>query len=280
MKMNMSLLAAFLYPVIFLLVKKVFDFTGDMSLWLSAVLALLPSLFIVGRDRGLSGFRLPEEKKGSFLLALLYLFSFMILVDYLLGLATPVFEKIFTSYGYSAMTPVPSSEDFRPIVLFYVVLIGPVCEEFCYRYTLLEGLRRHGRFKSILISSLLFGLMHLNFYQGLNAFVSGILLGYAYERYGILSSMALHISCNLLAIVFDYLHLKGLWGEDVISIIFILLLIVFVVGTIIVIRHRRRVSTEKEVLEVSRFERMDIAILVPYVVVSICYTIIASLHRL
>ncbi len=66
-----------------------------------------------------------------------------------------------------------------------VVLIAPVTEELIFRGIILTGfLNRYRPMTAILVSSLLFALMHLNPYQFLGAFVMGMTLAWIFLRTG------------------------------------------------------------------------------------------------
>lgn len=90
-----------------------------------------------------------------------------------------------------------------------IAFFGPVAEEVIFRETCLGYPLRKGvkPFKAILISSLLFGVMHLNPAQIPFAFIVGLLLGIIYWRTGnIVLTSILHIinnglSCLQLAVM-------------------------------------------------------------------------------
>lgn len=71
------------------------------------------------------------------------------------------------------------------ILLVQTVLIAGFFEEVLYRGIFLNGmLKKYSPKKAIIISSLVFGFVHLNLPQGLNAFVLGLIFGgvYYYTR--------------------------------------------------------------------------------------------------
>jgi membrane protease YdiL (CAAX protease family) len=64
-----------------------------------------------------------------------------------------------------------------------VVVIGPFFEEILFRGMILDGfLKRYSPWKSILWSSVIFGLFHLNPWQFIPAFILGVLMGYVYWK--------------------------------------------------------------------------------------------------
>ncbi|MCH5285800.1 MAG: CPBP family intramembrane metalloprotease [Christensenellaceae bacterium] len=76
-------------------------------------------------------------------------------------------------------------------------------EEILMRGYLLQGLSvRYGHLIALLVSSLLFALLHFNMVQMLSAFVCGIALGLLYLRTGSLFCCILtHAGYNLISYV-------------------------------------------------------------------------------
>jgi len=82
-----------------------------------------------------------------------------------------------------------------------MVIAAPILEELLFRGIILDGLlKKYTPTKAILISSLLFGLVHLNPWQFVTGFVMGIFLGWVYYKSrSILLSIIIHASANLSA---------------------------------------------------------------------------------
>ncbi|NKF08317.1 CPBP family intramembrane metalloprotease [Clostridium gasigenes] len=87
------------------------------------------------------------------------------------------------------------------ILLFVeIVIIAPVFEEIIFRGIILNGmLKKYSPKKAIIVSSLIFGLIHGNLPQGLNAFVLGLVIAtvYYYTR-SLYISMFMHAANNFL----------------------------------------------------------------------------------
>jgi hypothetical protein len=83
--------------------------------------------------------------------------------------------------------------------LITLVVAAPILEELIFRGIVLEGLlKRYSPIKSILISALFFGLIHLNPWQLISAFVIGIVMGWVYYRTrNLLLPIFLHFVNNL-----------------------------------------------------------------------------------
>jgi sodium transport system permease protein len=64
------------------------------------------------------------------------------------------------------------------LTLLLVAVLPAVCEEFFFRGLVFSGLRRVGPVVAVLVSALLFALMHGSIYRLMPTFCLGVLLGY------------------------------------------------------------------------------------------------------
>ena len=72
-------------------------------------------------------------------------------------------------------------KDYSLVLQFITIAIVPAfCEEFLFRGVILSNLMPYGKGLAIIVSSVLFGLMHGNFYQFLYTTAAGIILGTLY----------------------------------------------------------------------------------------------------
>ncbi|SFB15327.1 CPBP family intramembrane glutamic endopeptidase [Clostridium frigidicarnis] len=76
-----------------------------------------------------------------------------------------------------------SLENDTVFMMFTVIVIAPIKEEFLMRGIICNGLsKRYSNKVAILVSAFMFALIHLNIQQGVNAFLLGVILGYAYLK--------------------------------------------------------------------------------------------------
>ena len=82
-----------------------------------------------------------------------------------------------------------------------IVIAAPILEELIFRGIILDGLlRKYSPVKSILISSLLFGIIHLNPWQFVGAMIIGIFMGWVYYKTGkLILTIIIHFTNNLAA---------------------------------------------------------------------------------
>ncbi|MCC8142203.1 MAG: CPBP family intramembrane metalloprotease [Lachnospiraceae bacterium] len=85
------------------------------------------------------------------------------------------------------------------IVFLFTVVIGPIMEELVFRKVLIDRTIVFGDRTAILVSGLLFGLVHGNLYQFFYAFFLGCLFAYIYIRTGrIRNTISFHMVVNFL----------------------------------------------------------------------------------
>ncbi len=96
-------------------------------------------------------------------------------------------------------------------MLLALLVVAPIFEELLCRGVVLEAIRRkHGGFLACLLSSLIFGVMHLEPQSVLNAFMIGMLLGYLYIRTNsIFAPICIHFFNNVIAYLFLVFGLSG-----------------------------------------------------------------------
>ncbi|MBQ8214620.1 MAG: CPBP family intramembrane metalloprotease [Clostridia bacterium] len=95
--------------------------------------------------------------------------------------------------------------------LLFMGILAPIMEEIFFRKLVIDRLTVFGDLPAILISGILFGLIHGNFGQFFYAAMMGIVFGFIYLRTGKLRySIALHMAINLLGGVYTTEMLKML----------------------------------------------------------------------
>lgn len=105
--------------------------------------------------------------------------------------------KLFTGHEMASNLDGVLTEVSVLMVLTTVVL-APVFEELTFRYLALNKLRKYGDKTAILVTSVLFGLFHMNFEQAIYAFAIGLVFGYVVCKTGrVIYTILLHAMVNL-----------------------------------------------------------------------------------
>lgn len=94
--------------------------------------------------------------------------------------------------------------------IFLVAVLPAFCEEFLHRGILLQGIKHIGFKKAILISSIMFALLHFNIQQVFYAFVVGLVLGFvSVVSKNIWPSIIIHFVNNAIATYIDFADARG-----------------------------------------------------------------------
>ena len=94
-------------------------------------------------------------------------------------------------------------------VILSAVILAPIMEELIFRKLVLDRLAGYGPAVAMVVSALVFGLAHGNFYQFFYAFLLGLIFAYIYLRTGkVRYSMMLHMMVNFCGSVIPILLLR------------------------------------------------------------------------
>ncbi len=171
--------------------------------------------------------------------------KFIMLICVLMCIQLPItlfdslFEWVLNQFGLSAQAAIESASAGSTTIsmMLYAGFIGPFAEEFIYRGYTMRSLENTGAGKgyALVISSLLFGIMHANPTQSIFAFFAGMVFGYAAIEFGIIWSILLHVANNFVfgdVIVFICNRIP----ENAANILnWALLLIFFIAGVVVLI---------------------------------------------
>ena len=115
----------------------------------------------------------------------------------------PVFERAFPASEESYQETLQSLRGAPVSSLLQVCILAPLIEEILIRGYLLGGLSAgYGNVIALLVSALLFALLHFNMVQTLSAFVCGIALGLLYlQTRSVLCCILAHAGYNLISYI-------------------------------------------------------------------------------
>lgn len=175
----------------------------DASMLIYYILAIGIPFWIVylirKKKTGDNSFNLTIENKRIIPLVIVGTIALLFGIISPLGDLIPMSENIKKAF-------MDLADQTGPFAFILMVIAAPIFEELIFRGIILDGLlRKYSPIKSILISSLLFGLVHLNPWQFVTGFIIGIFSGWVYYRTKSLSlSIIIHASANLSAYLLRY----------------------------------------------------------------------------
>lgn len=157
------------------------------------------------------------------------LFGKSILAIFAVNMILSLIEMVLVMFtGFSLSVPMDEMTNMNPVLMFVLVAVFPaIVEELLYRGVLYRYLRGHGVQFAAIVSSAIFGLIHMNFLQFFFASFMGVVCCYIYEATGKLRySMLLHLLNNSVLVLFSFLPLSDMANVVIQIVLGILSLIV------------------------------------------------------
>lgn len=173
---------------------------------------------------------------GSFFMLLAVFVS----VQAVLQLIAPVMEWLLNLIGLSAMaameTASMTADTFS--MFLYLAFFAPIAEEVLFRGLILRVLEPMGKQFAIVVSAILFGLLHGNVVQIPFGFLVGLVLGYVTVEYSIFWAIVLHVINNF--VLSDLLNRLSKLVPELGDHIFLAALIAAAVAAVAVLIVRRK----------------------------------------
>ena len=145
--------------------------------------------------------------------------------SYLTEIVSAMFPELLRQFEeLEKMAGLDSHMSF--ITILYAVIFAPLCEELIFRGVTMRLFRRALPFWAAnLLQAALFGLLHMNWIQGIYAFALGLALGILCEKGGsIYYSLLMHILFNFWGTVLE--QLLGNFGSTVFTALLMLLIMI------------------------------------------------------
>jgi membrane protease YdiL (CAAX protease family) len=167
---------------------------------------LIPCLVIVFWVRIPKNVAFPMRKPDvSLLLAGFFVYLGSVVVgSYLANSISILMERLL---GYVPVMPdimMPESSIGYVIYFVYMAIAPAIMEEILFRGVILQSLRRFGDGFALLISAILFGIIHGNLVQAPNAFILGITIGFFVLKTGSLwTGILIHLFNNGVVLLLD-----------------------------------------------------------------------------
>ena len=202
---------------------------------------------------------------------------FVVLVSLGAGLVTNMVSTFFSIFtGSEPYVPSLGENYSNPVFAFGIDLVcscvfPALVEEFAFRGVILNTLKKYGDIPAIVVSSLLFGLMHGNFVQLPYTFIMGLALGFVtVKTKSIYCAVGAHFINNFMAVLQDWFPTLG-------GIAVYIIIALSIVSTIIL--ARRKLLTRNADYTFSYFRegtRIKYIILAPAMIVYIVLQLISS----
>lgn len=176
------------------------------------------------------------------------LLPFAIITGLLLSIAgefyAGYFQSILSLFNLKVQLNEFSFPHNTPALIVYVLqlsVLAPFCEEFIFRGLILQNLRKYGNLFAVVVSSVLFGMLHGNFAQAPFAFAVGVGLAFAVIETGsIWSSILIHCIVNSLSVILTgitYYYGGNLTNNIYAVYIFAVLMLAIAAAAVLIKKH-------------------------------------------
>lgn len=118
-------------------------------------------------------------------------------------------DSFTSSLGYKSSTSNIDISTFWKFFasIFYIALLPAICEELIFRGIITNGLKKFGMWTAVVLSAILFALMHQNLQQLVYQLVLGGIMAYIAIKTGsIIYTMILHFFNNFVILLMSYLQ--------------------------------------------------------------------------
>lgn len=169
------------------------DLTTNQSLLLSQLLILLPTFIylLLTKTNPIKLIRWKRIDLPTIFMVILFTFLTMPLITFINALS-----MLFSQNNVMALTEKMTTNPFG-LNLLLMAIIPAISEEFVFRGVLFHTYRKDSVLYGVIISGIVFGLMHLNFNQFSYAFVLGIIFALIIEATGsIFATIIAHFVIN------------------------------------------------------------------------------------
>lgn len=229
-----------------------------MQIFLSLTVFTLPFIIVYK----ISGYRISDlisfkkPKENTFLPFFFFGIGFCAFANIATSFASSFFENIGIEYDVTSL-PIPEGVFGFLLCVISTVIVPAFVEEFACRGIVLGSLRKYGDSFAIIVSAVLFGLMHGNFQQIPFAFLVGLVLGFVtVKSCSIWIAIAIHAFNNGFSVMFEY-FLANTQSiiQNVIFIIFLCISMLLGILGLLLLNHKDIYSMEEPEFESSPKKR-------------------------
>ncbi len=176
---------------------------------LPPILSETVSIILGAKLLGINFKRLTANRENYSGATVAKLITLCIGLQFAASIIAAVIQALLELVGLKGATPdLSATTSFTANILmsFYACILGPVLEELLYRGVLLQSMRKYNERFAIILSALIFGLMHQNYQQFILGFMLGIPLAIVTIKYdSLIPSIFTHIFVNTTGMLSTYL---------------------------------------------------------------------------
>lgn len=185
-----------------------------------------------------------EKQKTMTIKRFLQFLSVFMAVQLVMSIFSGILELILNAYNYTAMPSIEAAQSSSTTIsmFLYASFIAPITEEIVYRGFVMGALKKHGKMLAIVVSALLFGVMHGNIPQAIFAFFVGLVLGFVAMEYSVKWAILIHMLNNF--VFAEVPHLCGMLFGEMVRVVLNAVIVYgfFIAGFVVLIVKRKKVK--------------------------------------
>lgn len=202
-------------------------------------LAFTSEAFIYGKIKGFNPLQTTQIKNKITIKQVLMIITISILCIVAFMPLANIFGNLMIKLGYPlSSTALNATENVGSLFLFifFAAVLPAFGEEILFRGSMAKAYREKGYLFAILFSALMFSLMHGNPLQLVHQFFLGVVCAIVYfATKSLWASILLHFCNNLIALVGDYIMVKGNMSIPDSYVTYIVYAVMTIVGVLLLI---------------------------------------------
>lgn len=198
------------------------------------------------------------------------------------NIATNSISAFFSGLGIEFLSPDMQYPKglFGFVLSFIAVAIVPaLAEEFAMRGVVMGSAKKYGEGYAVLVSSVIFALMHGNFVQIPFAFIMGLVIGFAViKTESLWTGIAIHFATNAVSVTLSYLNevISSVVIQTAITVVYFALCFLCFFGGILFMQKKCTKAWELKASEtlLSLGDKIKYFVFSPCIIISIGLTVI------
>ncbi|MGN1208011.1 MAG: lysostaphin resistance A-like protein, partial [Christensenellales bacterium] len=170
-------------------------------------ISFLIAYFAITKTRKISFGEIRHKKLGFKQILILLLISFCCL--FLISPIINVYDSFIVSLGIKEQTlPISLNSPLNFVYLIFTMgILAPISEELLFRGIILQGLENKGTKNAVLLSGLMFMIMHLSLHQTIYQFLLGVIMALiVIYTQSIFASIFVHFVNNSVVLFINYIN--------------------------------------------------------------------------
>lgn len=184
-------------------------------------------------------FKLKKFSIKKFVILLFFYVGVYVIATLVMNLMASLFPNL--AEEYTGLMGTISFDNFWLSTLT-IALMPAIAEEVLFRGIVLPAFnKKYGKVVAIVASALIFGIYHMNWIQGVYAFILGLALGYIFVKTGsIFVTMIFHFLNNFYAVLMNFVDALNFEINSISGSVILCVSILFIIVSVLLMERKRQ----------------------------------------